>query len=150
MDRRTFLATTAGLAGIGVAGCVGRSATPADAEFDVGMTTRRYVNPDVEGGDPQAAARVTVQAGETVVWRNTSTHGHTVTAFADGQPDGAEYFASGGFETEEAARQGWRQGLEGRIDAGETYEHTFEVPGEHDYFCIPHIAANMVGTVVVE
>jgi plastocyanin len=32
---------------------------------------------------------------------------------------------------------------------GETYEHTFETPGEYRYVCVPH-APTMAGRVSVE
>jgi plastocyanin len=88
--------------------------------------------------------------GEPVVWVNNGSRGHTVTAYEDGLPDGAEYWASGGFESEAAAREGfWEQGGEGTIRSGETWSHTFEVPGTYAYLCVPHERAGMVGTVVV-
>ena len=65
-------------------------------------------------------------------------------------PEGAEFFASGGFETEAAAREAWQDRLGGGIEAGERYTHTFEVAGEYEYLCIPHETGGMVGTVVVE
>ena len=34
--------------------------------------------------------------------------------------------------------------------AAESYVHTFETTGTHEYFCVPHEAAGMVGMVVVE
>jgi plastocyanin len=37
----------------------------------------------------------------------------------------------------------------GLISPGKDYSHTFTVPGTYKYFCIPHEAAGMVGTVVV-
>ena len=85
-------------------------------------------------------AAVTVQAGSTVLWENTSGMPHTVTADpAQARnpqhvelPEGAEPFDSG------------------LIQPGETYSQTFTVPGRYTYFCIPHESAGMVGTVVVE
>lgn len=94
-------------------------------------------------------ARLTVTAGDTVVWKNTSTRAHTVTAFADRIPEEAEYFATGGYDTEAAAREAW-DGSRGALTTGETYAHTFEVPGEYRYFCVPHLTAGMVGVVTVE
>jgi plastocyanin len=90
--------------------------------------------------------KLTVPVGTTVTWANGKI-GHSVTAYEDEIPDGAEYFASGGFDGEAAARKAYPS--EGNIPPGETYEHTFEVPGTYEYFCIPHEAAGMVGTVEV-
>lgn len=90
---------------------------------------------------------VEIEAGGTVTWENVGTIGHTVTAYDDELPDGATYFASGGFESETAARDGYPNG--GNVPEGESYEHTFETPGEYGYFCIPHELNGMVGTVRV-
>lgn len=136
MRRRRFLAA-AGAAGAGaLGGCLGL-ATDGGGEYDVGMTAETF--------EP---ARLTVAAGETVVWKNTSTRAHSVTAYEHGLPDGAAFFATGGYGSEQAAREAW-DGSAGAITSGQTYERAFEVPGEYRYFCIPHEAAGMMGTVVV-
>jgi plastocyanin len=93
--------------------------------------------------DPDEA---TVAPGTTVVWENVGTIGHSVTAYEDEIPDEAEFFASGGFDSEEAARNAYP---EGDVAGGETYEHTFEVEGTYGYFCIPHEAAGMVAELTV-
>ena len=141
MDRRTFLAGTATLSSVGLAGCsaLRNSNASASEEYDVGMGSAFF-----------RPKKLTVTVGTTVVWRNTGNRRHTVTAYEGQLPEGAAFFASGGFESEEAARKGWMNGLKGHIDAGQTFEHTFEVPGDHHYFCIPHEPTGMVGTVVVE
>lgn len=90
---------------------------------------------------------VEVAVGDTVRWVNVGSIGHTVTAYEDRIPDGAEYFASGGFDNEQAAKDGYPQ--EGNIGEGGTYEHTFETAGDHEYYCIPHELNGMVGTVRV-
>ncbi|MGQ4555962.1 plastocyanin/azurin family copper-binding protein [Halobellus sp. GM3] len=135
-SRRRVLAGIGAVAVTGLAGCSGSS---AEGDYDVGMTPTAF--------DPRT---ITVATGETVVWRNTSSRGHSVTAYDSGIPEDAEFFASGGYETTEAAREGYLSEFGGRIDSGETWSHTFEVPGEYEYFCVPHEQAGMVGTVVVE
>ncbi|MFB6308231.1 MAG: plastocyanin/azurin family copper-binding protein [Haloarculaceae archaeon] len=135
MDRREFLCGVAGGGVLGLAGCLGSASS---TEYDIGMSTRKF-----------KPATFAVTPGTTVVWRNTSSQGHTVTAYEDGLPDGADYWASGGFDSEEAAREAWGKDTAGSVFSGETFEHTFEVPGEHAYFCIPHESRGMVGTVVV-
>ncbi|WP_394324841.1 plastocyanin/azurin family copper-binding protein [Haloarcula vallismortis] len=82
-------------------------------------------------------------------WLNTSKQGHSVTAYEDDIPDEADYFASGGFDTEQAARDNWGNSSGGTMFEGDDFTHTFEVLGEYAYFCIPHERAGMVGTVVV-
>ncbi|PSQ19222.1 halocyanin [Halobacteriales archaeon QS_8_69_26] len=67
---------------------------------------------------------------------------------ASAQEDGGgSDWASGGFESESAARGAWDD--EGVVAGGETYEHTFEVEGTYEYFCIPHEGAGMVGSIEV-
>jgi plastocyanin len=83
---------------------------------------------------------LTIRQGQTVRWRNTTSIMHTVTAdpAKASQPDehvalpeGAQTFDSG------------------QMQPGEAFEHTFKVPGRYKYFCIPHEAAGMVGSVEV-
>jgi plastocyanin len=85
-------------------------------------------------------AKVTIHTGEAVEWKNNSWFTHTVTAqpsLADDKkdvqlPDGAVPFHSGD------------------ILKGETFSHTFTVPGTYRYFCMPHENKGMVGEVIVE
>lgn len=82
---------------------------------------------------------VTIEKGETVLWKNTSLLVHSVTADHDKKtepesvalPEGAEPFDSG------------------LMDPEEEFSHTFTVRGTYTYFCIPHEAA-MRGVVIVE
>ena len=138
MDRRTFLLATGTGASVALAGCFeGGSATGA---ADVEMTMDSY-RPE----------QLTVEAGETVEFMNTSSHAHTVTAFQDAYPDEATYWASGGFDSEEEAVDAWYSTDQGgRMDRGDVYEHTFEIPGNYSYYCVPHIEAAMVGEIIVE
>nr|WP_246023036.1 plastocyanin/azurin family copper-binding protein [Halosimplex halophilum] len=94
-------------------------------------------------------AELTVSQGDTVAWAHAGGEPHSVTAYADGVPDGAEYWASGGFDSEEAAVSGWEDG-EGAVRSGQSFVHTFEATGTHEYYCVPHEAAGMVGSVTVE
>jgi plastocyanin len=82
---------------------------------------------------------ITVKTGDTVVWKNVSDMPHTVTdvpslaatAQDAALPPNAKEFDSG------------------LISPGKDYSHTFTVPGTYKYFCIPHEAAGMLGTVIV-
>ncbi|MEA5385751.1 plastocyanin/azurin family copper-binding protein [Haloarculaceae archaeon H-GB2-1] len=96
-----------------------------------------------------APKKIQVSAGSTVTWKNTGSIGHTVTAYEDEIPDGAAYFASGGFDGEQAAKDGYGDGQGGNVPAGESYEHTFETKGTYKYYCIPHEMNGMVGYVKV-
>lgn len=102
----------------------------AEPAVVVGMTNTLKFTPDT----------VRVRVGESVQWKNDSVITHTVTAdpaeaTLDERvhlPDGATPFDSGTLEPEEV------------------FTHTFEVPGRYRYFCIPHEATKMIGTVIVE
>ncbi|MEF8780661.1 MAG: plastocyanin/azurin family copper-binding protein [Haloferacaceae archaeon] len=136
MKRRRFLAA-AGTAGtVGIAGCSG---VLGSEDYDVGMTATMFVPTDL-----------TVEAGTTVIWENTSARSHTVTAYESDLPDGAEYFASGGFEDETTAREAWWNDRGGILESGDRFTHTFEIPGEYRYVCIPHETGGMIGSVIVE
>ena len=131
MNRREALRALGSAAGVGLAGCLGGSGGPKTVSM-VGLEYR--------------PRRVSVGIGGTVEWVNDSDIGHSVTAYEDRLPEGAAYFATGGFETEAAARADIEGGL---IGAGETYAHTFETAGEHPYFCVPHEGSGMTGVVAV-
>jgi len=136
MDRRAYLAGVGGIAASGVTGCL--DVIAAD-QFDVGMSPNAF--------EPR---KYTTTVGETVVWRNTSSRGHTVTAYDEGIPEDAEYFASGDFDSLEDARAAWDTSGEGIISAGEEFRYTPTIPGVYRYVCLPHENAGMVGRLVVE
>jgi len=104
--------------------------TATDEEVEVTMTEDLRFDPET----------LRVRVGQTVAWRNTSSVPHTVTADPaavrdPGQvslPDGAEPFDSG------------------FIFPDEVFRHTFRVPGEYMYICVPHDMAPMIGRIVVE
>lgn len=94
--------------------------------------------------DPET---LTVPAGASITFTNDSGEAHTVTAFEEDIPDGAEYFSSGDFENEDEARSNLSEGL---VAPGDTYEVTLDAPGNYRYFCIPHEEQGMMGTIAVE
>jgi plastocyanin len=125
----------AGVTSVGVAafaGCLGASSGER-----VAMTDGLVFDPGT----------VAVAPGDTVQWTNEGDIPHTVTAYESRLPAGARFFASGGFETERAARNDIKGGL---IHTGETFEHVFEVAGSYAYFCVPHEGSRMIGTVRVD
>ncbi|WP_158855568.1 plastocyanin/azurin family copper-binding protein [Halorhabdus sp. CUG00001] len=136
MDRRAFLATGGALVA-GLSGCLALGED--DGEYDIGMSDSRFLPTEYR-----------VDLGTTVVWKNTSARAHTVTAYDATLPDGGAYFASGDYDSEQAAREGWFESGGGAIYAGETYTHTFEQLGTYPYVCLPHEADGMAGTIVVE
>ena len=148
MNRRGFLAAGSGLAATALAGCIGPSL--ADSDYDIGMSSNAFSPQDPVEDASQPTHRVSV--GGTVTWANTGSRKHTVTAYESAIPDSADYWASGGFDSEAAAREAWRENLKdgGNIVPGDTFEVTFAVPGEHYYFCVPHEGAGMRGKILVE
>lgn len=138
MQRRGYLAgMAAGGAGL-LAGCSAVTGLLETEDYDIGMTRMDF--------EPETYE---VAVGETVVWNNTSEARHTVTAYEGTLPEGAAYWATGGYDSEAAARDAWEDGA-GIIETRETFEHTFEVPGTVEYVCLPHEVGGMVGTIVVE
>jgi len=139
MNRRKYLAALGAAGSVGLSGCglFERDGPCEGRDCDVGMTGNSFVPREIE-----------VSVGETVVWRNTSARAHTVTAYENSLPEGAAFFASGEFDAQDAAVEGWRDG-EGGLESEDTFEHTFETTGTVRYYCIPHEAADMTGTVTV-
>lgn len=95
---------------------------------------------------------ISVSVGDTVTWETVGSVGHSVTAYEAEIPETAAYFASGGFDSEQAARDAYAPGDTdaGDVPEGETWSHTFETAGTYEYFCIPHESAGMTGTVEVQ
>lgn len=129
--RRGFL-----LAGAGAA-VAGRARAQDATTHRVDMTDDLVFDPD----------ELTVAPGDTVVWETVGSVGHSVTAYEGELPSDAAYFASGGFDGEERARSGYPD--RGDVGTGETFEHTFEVEGTYDYFCIPHEPVGMAAALTV-
>jgi plastocyanin len=84
--------------------------------------------------------RVTIKAGNTVEWKNTSAVEHTVTFDAARvvhkgyvrRPGGVAPFDSG------------------TLAPGQTFTHAFTVPGTYRYVCVMHEGSAMTGEVVVK
>jgi plastocyanin len=142
MSRRGLMRGVAGAVGAGAAASVG---TAVGSDVARGQATRTIDMTDGLIFDPASA---TIPPGTTVVWENVGSVGHSVTAYEERIPAEAAYFASGGFESESAARDGYP--AQGDVPGGESYEHTFETVGEYEYFCIPHESAGMVASITVE
>ncbi len=82
-------------------------------------------------------AELTIRVGDTVRWVNECEEGvacvHSAQAYSDKIPAGAEAFDSG-LLTEQ----------------GQAFDYTFSVPGEYEYFCLPHEALGMKGKIIVQ
>ena len=162
-ERYAAMARTGGFA---VAGAVDAAppveTAAADGDAEESEETDLKGGPNVVEGVPEDAdhvvdmqavafepAELTVSAGDTVAWKHAAGEAHNVVAYEEELPGDASYWASGDFDSEEAAREGWENG-KGAVQSGQAYVHTFEATGTHEYFCVPHEAAGMVGSVTVE
>ena len=143
MNRRDFLRTAGGMAGAAAATTAASGSAVAAAENG---TTHTVEITDGLAFEPES---LTVAPGDTVVFENVGNAGHSVTAYADDIPEEADYWASGGFDDEQAARDGWDANNGGVFYQGESWEHTFETEGVYRYFCTPHRSLGMKGAVVV-
>ena len=153
-EQQQQAAATAGERDAGAAADGGGRQAPAAAGEDARTAAAGETERAAAEGDAQPAAtvemttdlkyvpaNVTIRAGETIEWVNTSPLTHTVTADPEkaaqpeehvALPEGAEPFGSG------------------RMAPQEEFRHTFTVPGTYRYVCIPHEMSGMVGTVEVQ
>ncbi|MBA2278520.1 MAG: copper-binding protein [Chloroflexia bacterium] len=91
--------------------------------------------------DPE---HLVVTPGTAVTWVNDSAMPHTATGDPGQNPVAEthpEYIAL------PPGTEPWGSEL---LQPGETYSHTFTVPGEYRYICIPHVQSGMRGTIMVE
>ncbi|CQH44245.1 halocyanin [Halobacterium hubeiense] len=156
-SRRRFLASTAVVGAAALAGCSGggggdgggdgggEETTEAQTTESGGSSGGENVVQVGPGGqlvfEPE---EITVSTGDTVTWEFASPS-HNVCAYPEMNdevsiPDGAS-----GFGTMEQGGDSFAL-----VSQGETYEHTFETPGEYTYVCVPHVGSDMIGTVIVE
>lgn len=159
MDRRAFLrASGVALGTISAAGCVSApsqgdeqpSPPPTDTETS---TPTKTVSPRPSStGDERTVLMVTegseyffdpiglfVQPGETVTWEIRNDL-HSSTAYKKG---------NGPAETTRIPEDADTWNSDILQEKGATFQHTFEVEGTYDYFCIPHKTLGMVGRLVV-
>lgn len=120
----------------GLTGCIGDSGGNGEQGNVIEMTDEfAFVPEEFEIGTDEVAT-----------WANVGSTEHSATAYEDDIPEDTAYFASGGFDSESAARNAWPNRS---IAGNETYEHRFDTDGEYKYFCIPHESAGMTGTLTV-
>ncbi|WP_458207835.1 plastocyanin/azurin family copper-binding protein [Haladaptatus sp. NG-SE-30] len=157
MKRRNVLRAVGTIGIASLAGCSGSTGNDGSKKTD-DTSKDSSGNDDDSGGTKTnvvdmndelkfAPERIEVEAGTTVTWKTVGAVGHTVTAYEDEIPDGAKYFASGGFDSESAAKDGYPD--KGNVTKDGSYEHTFETKGTYKYYCIPHEMNGMVGYVEV-
>lgn len=111
-----------------LAGCTTTDNGDPDLPADVDMKNNKFVPETYE-----------VEVGETVVWKNLDSIGHTVTPF----------------DSDKWGTEGSGNDPSDYMNAGDTYSFTFTEPGTYEYRCIPHSWEvdggydGMVGTIVV-
>ncbi|MGM0591213.1 MAG: plastocyanin/azurin family copper-binding protein [Halobacteriota archaeon] len=142
VSRCDFLRGAAGGAAVAAIGTESAVAQEGGQTHTIDMTDDLVFDPD----------DYTIAPGDTVVWENVGEIGHSVTAYEEDIPEEATYFASGGFEAEQPARTAYTAGdpASGDVVGGESFEHTFEVTGTYDYFCVPHESVGMVAQLTVQ
>lgn len=159
VSRRRLLAIGGGIAAATLAGCVGARrdpnyTPPTAAPQDEGGSGGSGAGAASGGPERVESATVAMLAtsdgaqifdpdvvwlapGGTITWVNESgTHSSTAYAPANDKPnripEGAE---------------SWDSGI--LTGQGAEFSQTFETAGVYDYYCLPHEALGMVGTVVV-
>ena len=120
-----------------LAACGGGSSNSGSSGSSGGGSTTTVNMTDALKYEP---ASVTIKKGDTITWKNTGQLQHTAT-------DDASKAANKSNASLPSGAQAWDSGL---VDAGKTYSHKFDVAGTYKYFCIPHEAAGMVGTITVQ
>ena len=108
-----------GALGAGTVASAGFTQPVAAQETPVVKMGNNYFDPIGLHVEPGTTVRFEIAAGA-----------HSATAYPDRVPADATAFDSG------------------TISQG-SFEHTFEVPGTYDYYCIPHKTVGMVGRIVV-
>ncbi|MEZ3114338.1 DUF5059 domain-containing protein [Halobaculum sp. MBLA0147] len=147
--------------GLGKAPSVSGGSTDAGGESEStevnggpNVVSADEVSDDATVVDMKAVAfepkEVTVSAGDTVAFVHEGGEAHNVVAYADKIPSDAPQWNSAGADSEAAAVEAWNAEKKGGVVSGQAYVRTFETPGEHEYYCVPHEMAGMVGTVIVE
>jgi plastocyanin len=131
-------------------GCSGSSTAPAGTAAAT-RPPAAATAPAAGGGGAQAPtinmtdgyqfqpATLTVPRGTTVTWTNAGQQPHSVT-------DDASKAANRGDAQLPNGAQPWDSGL---LEAGKTFTHTFDTPGEYTYFCMPHEALGMIAHITV-
>lgn len=150
MNRRTVLQLAGSIGMTAIAGCLGVVSSDADSQGTPETAERDGENQLDEPVDHAAVAMksdgaghhfdpplVWITPGGTVTWTNESG-AHTATAY---HPDVDKP------RRIPAEASAWDSGM--FSESGKTSEHTFDVEGVYDYFCIPHEFRAMVGRVIV-
>ena len=138
MKRRQFVAT---VGATGFAGCSAFSVddevkTPTSGPKGGNATVEMKTNGDGNYFDPVG---LYLEPGDSVTFI-TKSGNHSATAYHKGN-----IYAETNRIPKDAAAWGSKV-----LQKGESYEHTFEAVGTHDYYCIPHKTLGMIRRIIVE
>lgn len=173
MERRRFLRATVLVAGVGLAGCSGDGTEPTETTTP---TTTEPTTTRATTTDPTETTTTESTTTETTTTTATTTEPTTTTEQVEADrtvtvaPDGKLRFDPESFSVEAGATVRWEWDGSGHnvspssqpddadwpgdddslYSAGHTYTYTFDVPGEYEYFCVPHQGAGMTGSFRVE
>ncbi len=146
---------------LALSGCTGpqSSQTPSPNDTSQGQPAEPDASESAESAeeaDPAAAgeeviaiglefepADLTVPAGTTVRWTNGEAITHTVTSGPWGEVN-----EDSGLRGTQTADGMFDHTLSPMGSDGDTFEFTFDEPGEYQYYCKPHLG--MFGTITVE
>ena len=106
-----------------------RAAATPDGPVTVGMSDMAFLQADI-----------VVNAGQEVVWKNTSAIIHNVVADPAKATVAADVHLPGGARTFDS----------GMLQPGQTFAHTFTVPGVYRYICTLHESSGMKGVIIVK
>lgn len=117
-----------------------------DAPAATGAT--HNVNMVLEGSDYKyVPAQLTVKPGDVVVFHNVSGGPHNVEFYPDSVPAGAADALNAGMDD----RMGPLQGpLLTEPNTSYTVSFAGAPTGEYKFFCLPHVALGMKGSITVE
>jgi plastocyanin len=106
-------------------------------------------------GDREEPLNITVKVGDAVQWVNVSGGPHNIAFWSDSIPTGTEAQLTANMPGATGAGPSDKLGpLSGPLVTApnDTYTVSFAglKPGVYKYYCVPHLALNMRGTVTVQ
>jgi plastocyanin len=125
------------------------AAAPAVAPSGTGTVHQIQMLMTSDGKYQFQPADVTIKVGDTVRWLNVSGFPHNISFYENQIPTGGKAFLDGVYATDQMKIGP----LAGRLltQANETYEIAFTgaPTGTYHYYCTPHEALGMKGTITV-
>jgi plastocyanin len=165
-SRRHFIAGLGSAALVGIAGCSSQATEQTETETATATATPTatpeddHSDHDDEGTETATEAHDSHKSTVRMVTDNQGSYfdpvglliepGTTVTFVnASGSHSAEAYHPENGDKPLRIPEDASPWGSELYSEEGATFEHTFEVPGVHDYYCLPHESLGMVARIVV-